>query len=46
MIARDAEYHLKCLAKLYRDADACERGTFSKNKEETEERELAFHEII
>ena len=36
MIALDAEYHLPCLAKLYRNAAAIERGTDGGTKEERE----------
>ena len=46
IIALDAEYHLKCLSKLYREAALCERGTYGKTEEETEKRELIFHEPL
>ena len=46
MIARDAEYHLKCLSKLYREAQSCERGTYGETQKESEKREIVFHEII
>ena len=32
MIALDAEYHSKCLLKLYREATLHERGTYSRRQ--------------
>ena len=46
LIAIDAEYHLVCLSKLYREASAYERGTNGKSKEENVKKELVFRELL
>ena len=46
MIALVAEYHLPCLAKLYRDAAAIERGIDGGTNEEHKKKELAFQELL
>ena len=46
MIAADAEYHLRCLSALYREAYAVESGTTNKNQAEREAKELAFLELV
>ena len=46
LIAIEAEYHVGCLSKLYREAAAHERGTNGNTKEEIVKRELIFQELI
>ena len=46
LIAIEAEYHVACLSKLYREAAAHDRGTKGDTNMETIKRELVFRELI